>query len=180
MALVVKAVFEVCALHGVHGDAALGEIWLLVGVEYVLKGIVRAPGNAVGGIERGVHESARVGSAEGERGLTEVAPAPDCEGLATGGNRRLPLLECGGNAHAGDDDKVRPRGGDRRFDALGAQGGVEFGKCVFRGRTDFAFVEDGDRTRGKRGEGEQEQNGDVSHGISVIPPVGQALPPNVT
>ena len=83
--LVIEAALEVSALHGVHGDAAFGEIGLLGGVADVLEGVGGTPGNAVGGVEGGVHESTGVASAKGDGGLVPVAASPDGEGLAPEG-----------------------------------------------------------------------------------------------
>ena len=161
---VVEAALEVGALHGVHGDAAFGEVGLLGGVADVLEGVGGTPGNAVGGVERGVHESARVASAEGDGGLVLVAAAPDGERLAAGGHGRLPFLQGGRRADAGEDDVVGLRGGGGDLEAFGAQGFLQFGQPVPGRRSEFAVGEQGDLAGGhggKRRAGREPQAGRV-------------------
>ena len=167
---VIEAALEVSALHGVHGDAAFGEVGLLGGVADILEGVVGTPGNAVGGVEGGVHESAGVASAKGDRGLVLVAASPDGESLATGGEGRFPFLRGRRGPDAGEDDIVGLDGGGGDVEAFGAKRVLEFCQSVHGGRREFAFGEQGDLAGSYRGNGEQEERhkrGESAHAHSV-------------
>ncbi len=170
MCLVIEAALEVSALHGVHGDAAFGEIGLLGGVAHILERVGGTPGNAIGGVEGGVHESSGVASAKRYGGPVLVPASPDGEGLATGGDGRLPFLRDGRWADAGEDDVVGLGGGGRDVEASGTQGVLQFGKPVHCRRSEFAIGEQGDPAGSYRGNGQQEESrkrGESAHAHSV-------------
>ena len=75
-----EAALEVSALHGVHGDAASGEIRSFSVVSRTYQGVGGiGPGDTVGDVESRIHESSGIGAAEDQRGL----PAIDMRRMAS-------------------------------------------------------------------------------------------------